>query len=155
MLLLLLPLLLLHRCCRLLRLLLWPACSASVCRCLVTCCAHMLKWGSRMRSCSRQQHRYAHLPDDETVVNCMLQCPCVGDGACAGLGGQLQCMHTSSVTLLRCDYCLQVLSMRISSLEVDTDAQAKIIWMMKQLGWRDEGLEKILGGLIPNLSELL
>jgi hypothetical protein len=45
--------------------------------------------------------------------------------------------------------------MRISSLEVDTDVQAKVIWTMKQLGWRDEGLEKILSGLIPNLSELL
>jgi hypothetical protein len=45
--------------------------------------------------------------------------------------------------------------MRLAALEADTDAQAKIIWTMKELEWRDDGLERVLGGLIPNLAELL
>jgi hypothetical protein len=40
-------------------------------------------------------------------------------------------------------------------LEQDTDVQAKIIWTMKQLAWRDERQGRVLGSLIPNLSELL
>lgn len=51
--------------------------------------------------------------------------------------------------------CAQVLPMRLAALEADTDAQAKIIWTMKVLAWRDPGLEQVLGGLIPNLGELL
>jgi hypothetical protein len=50
---------------------------------------------------------------------------------------------------------LQVLPLRLVQLELDTDAQAKIIWTMKQLEWRDQNLERVLGGLIPNLAELL
>lgn len=45
--------------------------------------------------------------------------------------------------------------MRLAALEADTDAQAKIIWTMKVLAWRDPDLEQVLGGLIPNLAELL
>jgi hypothetical protein len=50
---------------------------------------------------------------------------------------------------------VQVLPLRLLPLEQDTDAQAKIIWIMKQLEWRDELLERVLGSFIPNLSELL
>lgn len=48
-----------------------------------------------------------------------------------------------------------MLPLRLVQLEQDTDAQAKIIWTMKQLEWRDENMERVLGGLIPNLGELL
>lgn len=93
------------------------------------------------------------------VQGCVFICSVVGYamGRAPGDCRQLACLcqSTSNANLLHCVWCLQVLSMRISSLEVDTDVQAKIIWTMKQLGWRDEGLEKILSGLIPNLSELL
>lgn len=54
-----------------------------------------------------------------------------------------------------CLLCVQVLPMRLPALEADTDAQAKIIWTMKVLAWRDPGLERVLGGLIPNLGDLL
>jgi hypothetical protein len=48
-----------------------------------------------------------------------------------------------------------MLVLRMVPLEQDTDSQAKIIWTMKMLNWRDAELERMLSTLIPNLAELL
>jgi hypothetical protein len=54
-----------------------------------------------------------------------------------------------------CVRCVQMLVLRMVPLEQDTHSQAKIIWTMKTLNWRDAELERMLSTLIPNLAELL
>lgn len=50
---------------------------------------------------------------------------------------------------------VQVLPLRLTQLQQDTESQAKVIWSMKQLNWRDGDLERHLGSIIPGLTDLL
>jgi hypothetical protein len=49
----------------------------------------------------------------------------------------------------------QVLPKRTLSLEADTEAQAKVLWCLRTLRFRDAQLEAALAEIIPNVQELL
>ena len=48
-----------------------------------------------------------------------------------------------------------VLPLRSAPLAADTVAQAKVLWAVKTLQFREEAMEKALEEAIPNLQELL
>jgi hypothetical protein len=48
-----------------------------------------------------------------------------------------------------------VLPQRSLSLEADVEAQAKVLWSMRTLNFRDTALEEALAQIIPNVQELL
>lgn len=54
-----------------------------------------------------------------------------------------------------CCMCAQVLPMRSMNLEQDTEAQAKVLWCLKTLNYRNEALEAQLAEIIPTVRELL
>jgi hypothetical protein len=49
----------------------------------------------------------------------------------------------------------QVLPQRSLSLEADIEAQAKVLWCLRSLRFRDAQLEAALAEFIPNIQELL
>jgi hypothetical protein len=52
-------------------------------------------------------------------------------------------------------FALQVIPQRTLSLEADTEAQAKVLWCLRTLHFRDAALEAALAQIIPNVHELL
>ncbi|KIY94852.1 hypothetical protein MNEG_13112 [Monoraphidium neglectum] len=49
----------------------------------------------------------------------------------------------------------QVLPSQLSKLGLDTNAQAKVLWALKQLNFRHPQLEEALKAVIPDLDTLL
>lgn len=44
---------------------------------------------------------------------------------------------------------------RTAALAGDVEAQAKVIYALKALGWRHTGLEEVLASIIPSVHSLL